>query len=222
MWRLFPKFFTANIIFGSKKYSRLRCLLRVKSLVFCFYLGWSGSILQFRQNIIKVGSKSWLLTCSSNIILSLPSYTGSALKRELNFCNCYLSLLYFWFCPFQSEALVYCKLVNSRLCHDVSAGRWKALEIIHSLVWLYFCKMCEACPGLVFPISAFWHPWLSVTLGMRMCLETSMWPVITLGSWIIVDHLPQSELIIESSYLHPKYANNCWMPIKWSLFVSLV
>ena len=28
--------------------------------------------------------------------LSLPSYTGSALKRELNFCNGYLSLLYFW------------------------------------------------------------------------------------------------------------------------------
>jgi len=80
---------------GNQKYSRLRCLLRVKGLVICFYLGWSGSILQFRQNIIKVGSKSWLLTCSSNVTLSLPSYTGSALKRELNFCNGYLSLLYF-------------------------------------------------------------------------------------------------------------------------------
>ena len=62
----------------------------------CFYLGWSGSILQFKQSIIKVGSKSWLLTCSSNITLSLPSYTSSALRRELNFCNGYLSLLYFW------------------------------------------------------------------------------------------------------------------------------
>ena len=79
-----------------QKYSRLRCLLRVKGLVICFYLGWSGSILQFRQSIKKVGSKSWLLTCSSNITLSLTSYTGSALKRELNFCNDYLSLLYFW------------------------------------------------------------------------------------------------------------------------------
>ena len=79
-----------------QKYSRLRCSLHVKGLVICFYLGWSGSILQFRQNIIKVGWKSWLLTCSSNITLSLPSYTGSALKRELNFCNGYLSLLYFW------------------------------------------------------------------------------------------------------------------------------
>jgi hypothetical protein len=84
----------------TQKYSRLRCLLRVKGLVICFYLGWSGSILQFRQNIIKVGSKSWLLTCSSKITLSLPAYTGSALKRELNLCNDYLSLLYF--CLYQT------------------------------------------------------------------------------------------------------------------------
>jgi hypothetical protein len=32
--------------------------VRVKSFVICFYLGWSRSILQFRQNITKVGSKS--------------------------------------------------------------------------------------------------------------------------------------------------------------------
>ena len=32
-----------------------------------FYLGWSGSILQFRQNIIKVGSKSWLLILAAAI-----------------------------------------------------------------------------------------------------------------------------------------------------------
>ena len=49
--------------------------------------------VQFRPNIIRAGSKSWLLTCSSNITLTLSSYTGSALKRELNFCNRYLSLL---------------------------------------------------------------------------------------------------------------------------------
>jgi hypothetical protein len=60
-----------------------------------FVFIWSGSILQFRQNMIKVGLKSLLLTCRSNIPLSLPSYTGSALKRELIFCNGYLSLLYF-------------------------------------------------------------------------------------------------------------------------------
>ena len=57
-----------------QKYSRLRCLLRVKGLVIFFYLGWSGSILQFKQNIIKVGWKSWLLTCSSNITLRLCTF----------------------------------------------------------------------------------------------------------------------------------------------------
>ena len=67
----------------------------VKGLLICFYLCWSGSILQFRQNMIKVSSRSWLLTCSSNITLSLPSYTGSDLKKELKICNGYLSLLYF-------------------------------------------------------------------------------------------------------------------------------
>ena len=89
--KVFLKEHSVTLIFISheQKYSRLRCLLRVKGLVICFYLGWSGSILQFKQNMIKVG-------CSSNITLSLPSYTGSALKRELNFCNGYLSLLYFW------------------------------------------------------------------------------------------------------------------------------
>ena len=94
-----------------QKFSRLRCLLRVKGLVIGFYLGWSGSILQFRQNIIKVGSKSWLLTCSSNITLSLPSYTGSALKRELNFCNGYLSLLYFC-CKWCMQNIGKCQLCN--------------------------------------------------------------------------------------------------------------
>ena len=44
-----------------QKYSILRCLLHVKGLVICFYLGWSGSILQIRTNMIKVGSESWLL-----------------------------------------------------------------------------------------------------------------------------------------------------------------
>ena len=74
-----------GLFLGCKqKYSRLRSLLSVKGFVICFYLGWSGSVLQIRTNIVEVGSKSWLLTCSSNITLSLPSYTVSALYRELN------------------------------------------------------------------------------------------------------------------------------------------
>ena len=62
-----------------------------------FWLVWQYSSVH--KKIIKVGSKSWLLTCISNITLSLPLYTCSALKRELNFCNGYLSLLYFWTYP---------------------------------------------------------------------------------------------------------------------------
>ena len=64
----------------TQKYSKLRCLLGVKGLLICFYLDWSGS-------------KSWLLTCSNDITLSVPSYNGSGLKRELNFCNLNL---HFW------------------------------------------------------------------------------------------------------------------------------
>ena len=37
-------------IFGdSQKYSKLRCLLRVKGLVIGFYLGWSGHTLLIRK-----------------------------------------------------------------------------------------------------------------------------------------------------------------------------
>ena len=77
------------------KIQQTKMLVMCQRFGVCFHLGWSGSILQFKQNMIKVGSKSWLLTCSSNITLSLPSYTGSALKREINFGNGYFSLLYF-------------------------------------------------------------------------------------------------------------------------------
>ena len=82
---------TSSIHPAKQKYSRPRCLLLVKGLVICFYLGWSGSTLPIRTNIIKVGSNSWLLICSSNITLSLPSYIGSDWQRELNFHNGYLS-----------------------------------------------------------------------------------------------------------------------------------
>ena len=56
-----------------------KILVTCQNLVTCFYLGWSGSILQIRTNKLKVGSKVWLYTCSSNTTLSLPSCTVSAL-----------------------------------------------------------------------------------------------------------------------------------------------
>ena len=135
---------------SSQIYSRLSCFLCVNGLVFCFYLGWSGSIPQFRQNIIKVGAKSWLLTCSSNITLSLPSYnTGSALKRELNFCNGYLILLYF--CPLLSALLNWFKLIYGPFgtVHFISAqtrqegiNRTKDKEYlsVYCPIYIYICK----------------------------------------------------------------------------------
>ena len=61
--------------------------------LFLFGLVWQYSSIQ--KNIVKVGSKSRILTCSCHITLSLPFYTDPASKRELNFSNGYLSLLYF-------------------------------------------------------------------------------------------------------------------------------
>ena len=54
--------FMINVIYMSalhmyeQKYSRLRCLSRVKGLAICFYLGWPCNILQIRTNTSKVNS----------------------------------------------------------------------------------------------------------------------------------------------------------------------
>ena len=61
-----------------------------------FLFGLVQQYSSIQKNIIKVGAKSWMLTCSYHITLSLPFYTDPDTKRELNFCNGYLSLLYFW------------------------------------------------------------------------------------------------------------------------------
>ena len=49
---------------------------------FVSYFDSSGSFWKIRTIIIKVGSKSRLLTCSSNITLSLPSYTVSVCREN--------------------------------------------------------------------------------------------------------------------------------------------
>ena len=69
---------------------------------FLFGLVWQYSSIQ--KNIIKVGSKPWILTCSCLITLSLPFYTEPDSKRELNFCNGYLSLLYFCLRPSEKHS----------------------------------------------------------------------------------------------------------------------
>ena len=55
---ILPLFCKYTLVGYNQKYSRLRCLLRVKGLVICFYLGWSGSTLVITKHVIKVGSKS--------------------------------------------------------------------------------------------------------------------------------------------------------------------
>ena len=74
-------------------YSRSK-IQQTKMLDMCqrfgdLFLFW---LIKYNKGRFKV-----MATCSSNITLNLPSYTGSALKRELNFCNGYLSLLHFWY-----------------------------------------------------------------------------------------------------------------------------
>ena len=106
-----------------QKYSRLRWLLCVKGLI-CFYLCWSGSILHFRQNICNKGrfKVTWPLTRSK----SQPSY--AALKRELTFCNGYLSLLYFlllwnvmWLTRWKQ---IICMNAISLECNSFNKSKW--------------------------------------------------------------------------------------------------
>ena len=121
-------------------------MLHVKGLVICFYLGWSGSILQFGQNIIKVGSKSWLLTCSSNITLSLPSYNGSALKRELNFCNDYHSLLYFWLLLcFWARIKLWSIFYSAWITHVINfGGKFEKKEVKETILTLFLTRILQS------------------------------------------------------------------------------
>ena len=65
-----------------QKYSRLRCLLCVKGLVICFYLGLSGSTLLITKHIIRlVQRNSYLLAA---VIIFEPTYTLSHMFTQ--FC----------------------------------------------------------------------------------------------------------------------------------------
>ena len=93
IWILVTNF---DLYYVIAKMQQTKMLVRCQIFgdLFLFGLVWQYSSIQ--KNIMKVGSKPWLLTCISNITLSLPSLYFSESKRELNFCNGYLSLLYFW------------------------------------------------------------------------------------------------------------------------------
>ena len=99
---------------------------------------WAGLVV-FIQNKIKVGSMSWLLTCSSNITLNLPSYTDSALKRELNFCNCSILVCCIFDNDHEKTGL---KKHYLRLFDIDDVGMWKeSQDIINVLQHLVLSKL---------------------------------------------------------------------------------
>ena len=81
----------------TQKISRLRCLLRVKRLVICLYLGGSGSILQIRTNISNKSGFKVMATYLQQYYNFEHTFIHCFcfVQRELNCCNDYLSLLYF-------------------------------------------------------------------------------------------------------------------------------
>ena len=89
---------------------------------------------------MKVGSKPRLLTCISNITLSLPSLYFSESKRELNFCNGYLSLLYFWECSFESFARKRQKRTEAKFWQTKSQKY--VLETFHHSCFSLLWKVC--------------------------------------------------------------------------------
>ena len=78
----------------------IRAMQQTKMLVTCqrfddlFYLGWSGSTRQIRTNIIKVGSKSWLLTRA--YVKSMSFFVFSLVRHF--FVHSYYSIFFdLWF-----------------------------------------------------------------------------------------------------------------------------
>ena len=71
------------------------------------------NMLIYGTYLVKNSQKYAYVIYEQPLTLSLPSYTGSALKRELNFCNGYLSLLYFCTC---SSPLAASKWALNRTC----------------------------------------------------------------------------------------------------------
>ena len=110
--------------------------------MFLFGLVWQYSSIQ--KNIVKVGSKSWILTCSCHITLSLPFYTDPASKRELNFSNGYLGLLYFWY--LLSTWYIIIMKLTSQSC-TIASGIWYPILIFkwvfkrgHIIEWSHTTK----------------------------------------------------------------------------------
>ena len=92
--------------------------------------------------------------------LSLPSYTDSALKRELNFCNVYLSLLYFglwcivmletWKTNKAPKSLFWPIFANFDLCQDDQFEGFPSNFRKTTIIW-QFCSDFVLWTGMLLP-----------------------------------------------------------------------
>ena len=136
---LFPNYNACSL----PKIQQTKMLVRCQLFgdLFLFGLVWQYSLIQ--KNIMKVGSKPRLLTSFSNITLSLPSLYFSESKRELNFRNVYLSLLYFCLLTmydiFFALLFVMCALTNKQFSSIIFLGKLFLDTILwttsHMFVW---------------------------------------------------------------------------------------
>ena len=76
-----------NYFWSKPKIQQIKMLVMCQSFGDLFLFGLVWDCFTNQNQYKKLGSKSWLLTCSSNITLSQPSYTVSTLQRGLNFSN---------------------------------------------------------------------------------------------------------------------------------------
>ena len=150
---------------------------------------------------MKVGSKSWLLTCSSNITLNLPSYTGSSLRRELIFCYSYLSLLYFW-THLWTVRLLTCTFI-------MAVGRFENPEVPVVMQWALSAP--PGCKRLtdVSKSGVPWHPapLLIQCLAHYIFWYLRFWVFVTSVAWFSVTFFlfarqdGQDEMKISNYYL---------------------
>ena len=110
------------------------------SKVWWFVLIWAGlAVYSKNQNQYYKGrfSKSWLLSCSSNITLSLSSYTVSALSRELNFVTTILVSCIFgcsWMRDKSARQLCLCYGLSPNIKSDFGKIKWYGIDRL-SNIW---------------------------------------------------------------------------------------
>ena len=112
--------------------------------LFLFVLVWQYSSVQTKYN----KGRFKVMACSSNITLRLPSYTGSALKRELIFCMAILVCCIFAHmyqshlsgCPILRLKMYFCYQLFS-ICVNCTVQKLKS---VHNSKTLLLCLHKES------------------------------------------------------------------------------